>query len=200
MRDGQGAVAGAIYDPNRNELFTATREGRPRLIGPAGTLELERPQRTYAAPSGGESQAGEQARAGHGDGRNRLRLRRGRARGAGGGARAARATGARHPPLRQRRARPAWTAAGRYDAYFERSVKQWDIAAGALLCERAGLVVLELPSTRTCPGGSWWRALRWPSGCSSWSAREGGAASRRKRQTARIRASVPVVSSRCSMS
>src|SRR6266571_2225856 len=39
----------------------------------------------------------------------------------------------------------AWTAAGRFDAYFERSVKQWDIAAGALLCERAGLSVLELP-------------------------------------------------------
>ena len=26
-----------------------------------------------------------------------------------------------------------WTAAGRYDAYFERSVKPWDIAAGALV-------------------------------------------------------------------
>ena len=34
-----------------------------------------------------------------------------------------------------------WTAAGRYDAYFERTVKQWDIAAGQLICERAGLEV-----------------------------------------------------------
>ena len=40
----------------------------------------------------------------------------------------------------------AWTAAGRYDAYYERGVKPWDIAAGALLCARAGLEVHELPA------------------------------------------------------
>ena len=38
----------------------------------------------------------------------------------------------------------AWTAAGRYDAYYERGVQTWDIAAGALLCERAGLTVRHL--------------------------------------------------------
>ena len=38
-----------------------------------------------------------------------------------------------------------WTAAGRYDAYFERGVKLWDVAAGALICERAGLVLADLP-------------------------------------------------------
>ena len=27
----------------------------------------------------------------------------------------------------------AWTAAGRYDAYFERGIKTWDFAAGALI-------------------------------------------------------------------
>ena len=47
----------------------------------------------------------------------------------------------------------AWTAAGRYDAYFERTVKQWDIAAGALVCERAGLTVLELPEREGLPWG-----------------------------------------------
>jgi myo-inositol-1(or 4)-monophosphatase len=46
-----------------------------------------------------------------------------------------------------------WTAAGRYDAYFERSVKQWDIAAGALICERAGLRMLELPELENLPWG-----------------------------------------------
>ena len=35
--------------------------------------------------------------------------------------------------------------AGRFDAYYERGVKRWDIAAGGLLCERAGLVVETLP-------------------------------------------------------
>ena len=47
----------------------------------------------------------------------------------------------------------AWTAAGRYDAYFERSVKPWDIAAGALICERAGLQVRELPEHESLPWG-----------------------------------------------
>ncbi len=47
----------------------------------------------------------------------------------------------------------SWTAAGRYDAYFERTVKPWDIAAGALICERAGLVVLELPVHESLPWG-----------------------------------------------
>jgi myo-inositol-1(or 4)-monophosphatase len=32
-----------------------------------------------------------------------------------------------------------WTAAGRYDAYFERGVQPWDVAAGGLIAERAGL-------------------------------------------------------------
>ena len=46
-----------------------------------------------------------------------------------------------------------WTAAGRYDAYFERTVKEWDIAAGRLICERAGLRVLELPDRERLPWG-----------------------------------------------
>jgi myo-inositol-1(or 4)-monophosphatase len=35
----------------------------------------------------------------------------------------------------------AWCAAGRFDAYYERGVHHWDVAAGQLICERAGLVV-----------------------------------------------------------
>ena len=47
----------------------------------------------------------------------------------------------------------AWTAAGRFDAYYERSVKAWDIAAGELLCRRAGLEVRELPERDGLPWG-----------------------------------------------
>jgi myo-inositol-1(or 4)-monophosphatase len=47
----------------------------------------------------------------------------------------------------------AWTAAGRYDAYFERTVKPWDIAAGTLICESVGLRVLELPVHEHLPWG-----------------------------------------------
>ncbi|WP_292050969.1 MULTISPECIES: inositol monophosphatase family protein [unclassified Brevundimonas] len=35
----------------------------------------------------------------------------------------------------------AWVAAGRYDAFFERNLKPWDVAAGILLVTEAGGVV-----------------------------------------------------------
>jgi myo-inositol-1(or 4)-monophosphatase len=38
----------------------------------------------------------------------------------------------------------AWTACGRCDAYYERGVQPWDVAAGALVCARAGLELREL--------------------------------------------------------
>ncbi len=47
----------------------------------------------------------------------------------------------------------AWTAAGRYDAYFERTVKPWDIAAGKILCRGVGLELRDLPETATLPHG-----------------------------------------------
>ncbi|MGZ6707665.1 MAG: inositol monophosphatase family protein [Solirubrobacteraceae bacterium] len=47
----------------------------------------------------------------------------------------------------------AWTAAGRYDAYYEHGVKLWDVAAGRMLCEAAGLTVRDLPATRGRPPG-----------------------------------------------
>jgi len=47
----------------------------------------------------------------------------------------------------------AWTALGRCDAYWERGVKAWDVAAGALLCARAGLDLHELPPADGMPAG-----------------------------------------------
>ena len=46
-----------------------------------------------------------------------------------------------------------WTAAGRYDAFYERGVKAWDIAAGTMLCAQAGLEVRELPAGDHLPAG-----------------------------------------------
>ena len=43
-------------------------------------------------------------------------------------------------------------AAGQADAYYERGVKPWDIAAGVLFCERVGLVVRSLEAV---PAGVW---------------------------------------------
>jgi len=138
VRDRSGTVAGAVYDPNREELFTATRSARPMLSGPQGVLELS-PSRREDLPMAmvatglaydaivREAQAKVLAR---------LVPR----------VRDIRRFGSAALDL-------TWTAAGRYDAYFERSVKQWDIAAGALICERAGLRVLELPEHENLPPG-----------------------------------------------
>lgn len=38
----------------------------------------------------------------------------------------------------------AWTAAGRYDGFWERGLAVWDIAAGVLICQEAGLRVESL--------------------------------------------------------
>jgi myo-inositol-1(or 4)-monophosphatase len=47
----------------------------------------------------------------------------------------------------------AWCACGRYDAYYERGVHSWDVAAGALIASRAGLEVRTLAATDELPAG-----------------------------------------------
>jgi myo-inositol-1(or 4)-monophosphatase len=47
----------------------------------------------------------------------------------------------------------AWTAAGRYDAFYERGVSAWDIAAGTMLCAAAGLEIRDLEPRDGLPGG-----------------------------------------------
>ncbi|HEX4188683.1 MAG TPA: inositol monophosphatase family protein [Solirubrobacteraceae bacterium] len=151
-RDEAGTLAGAVYDPNREELFTATREG-PALLstGDGETLELTAPDgRVAAARGAGTSRGGSLAAA---------MVATGLAYDADVRAAQARVLARLIPLVRDiRRFGSAaldltWTAAGRYDAYFERSVKQWDIAAGSLICERAGLRLLELPELERLPWG-----------------------------------------------
>jgi myo-inositol-1(or 4)-monophosphatase len=150
VRDQRGTLAGAVFDPNREELFTATRSGPARLAGPAGGAVVLAGARTHAA------------RGGRAAGRDALPLAMvatGLAYDADVRAAQAKVLARLAPRVRDiRRFGSAaldltWTAAGRYDAYFERTVKQWDIAAGALVCERAGLQVLELPVHEHLPWG-----------------------------------------------
>jgi myo-inositol-1(or 4)-monophosphatase len=47
----------------------------------------------------------------------------------------------------------AWTAAGRYDAFYERGVKTWDVAVGTMLCAQAGLEVRDLAAGERLPAG-----------------------------------------------
>jgi myo-inositol-1(or 4)-monophosphatase len=134
VRDDRGPLAGAIFDPCRGELFSATRDASPLLDGEPieGSSRVELSTAMLATGLAYEADVrGEQARV----------LERVVPR-----VRDIRRFGSAALDL-------AWTAAGRYDAYFERSVKPWDIAAGTLLCERAGLIVLELPEHERLPYG-----------------------------------------------
>jgi len=148
VRDAEGRVlAGAIHDPNRDELFSAVRGGPARLSGPGGTVELggDRAGVGRQRPWAGDLATAMVATGLAYDAE--VRVAQGRVlAGLAGRVRDIRRFGSAALDL-------AWTAAGRYDAYFERTVKQWDIAAGVLLCEAAGLRVRELPARERLPWG-----------------------------------------------
>jgi len=150
VRDEAGAIAGAVFDPNRGELFTATRGG-PSLMSSAGATRVLGGREED--PHGeGASQADLPGLAG-------AMIATGLAYDATVRAAQAEVLARLVPQVRDiRRFGSAaldlcWTAAGRYDAYFERTVKDWDIAAGSLICERAGLRVLELDPAENLPWG-----------------------------------------------
>ena len=150
VRDGEGTVAGAIYDPNRRELFSASRGGPARLAVDGAETILG-----GAGPSSGEATS---RHLGHVDLASAM-VATGLSYSAEVRAAQGRVLERVIPRVRDIRRFGsaaldlAWTALGRYDAYFERTVKQWDIAAGALVCERVGLSVLELPVHENLPWG-----------------------------------------------
>ena len=124
--DADGVLAGVVFDPMRSETWAATRDGTATLdrkpLSPSRCGELS----TALVATGFGYDAGvreSQARIAA-----RLLPR----------VRDLRRLGSAALDL-------AWTAAGRFDAYYERGVKHWDTAAGALICERAGLLLHELP-------------------------------------------------------
>jgi myo-inositol-1(or 4)-monophosphatase len=155
VEDQRGTLAGAIFDPNRGELFSATREGPATLEGPHGTVQL---RHHSGEDVGRERRTGEQDGPG-GEPLARAMVATGFAYDSS--VRAAQAQVLKRLLPRVRDIRRfgsaaldlAWTAAGRYDAYYERTVKQWDIAAGVLICQRAGLEVRELAECERLPRG-----------------------------------------------
>ncbi len=156
VRDDAGTIAGAVYDVNRDELFSATRSGPATLTRADATVQLGR--RGGGGPSPAAHRAGGDGEGGA-DALASVMVATGLAYDAD--VRAAQASVLARVAPRVRDIRRfgsaaldlAWTAAGRFDAYYERSVKQWDIAAGALVCERAGLLVRELPAREHLPWG-----------------------------------------------
>jgi len=136
VRDARGELAGAVFDPFRDELFGATRGDVALLNGELLRAPVGRCEDLSSAlvATGFAYDAAVRARQAEAIARLLPRVRD------------LRRFGSAALDL-------AWTAAGRYDAYFERTVKPWDIAAGALVCERAGLVVRELPAREALPWG-----------------------------------------------
>ena len=123
--DEHGTLVGVVYDPERNELFAAERDGPATLDGRPITASTKTDLATALVGTGFGYDA---------------EVRRAQA-----------VVAARLLPevrdLRRFGAAAidlAWTAAGRLDAYYEHGLNAWDLAAGALICERAGLVVKHL--------------------------------------------------------
>lgn len=126
--------AGVVYDPVADECFTATAGGPPELngAGVAPTMVTDLDRCLVSTGFGYDAE-----------------VRRGQAE-----------TVAKLLPLVRDIRRGgsaaldlAWLAAGRSDAYFERGVKEWDVAAGRIICEAAGLEVRELEPAGGLPAG-----------------------------------------------
>jgi myo-inositol-1(or 4)-monophosphatase len=114
-----GAIAGVVYDPSRDELFTAARGDGARLAGrPLAASAVTDPAMALVA-TGFSYDAAERA------GQVAIAAR------LAGSVRDLRRAGSAALDL-------AWVAAGRLDAYFEVSRSPWDSAAGELLVREAG--------------------------------------------------------------
>ena len=119
-------LAGVVYDPMRDECWAARRGDEPTLDGaPLRPRERAGDLATALVATGFGYEADVRAAQAEISGRLLPRVRD------------IRRMGSAAIDL-------AWTAAGRYDAYYERGIKTWDYAAGALICEAAGLDVLHL--------------------------------------------------------
>ena len=125
VEDAEGTLAGVVYDPMRDETFAATRDGAATLDGaPLGPPARDELATALVATGFGYAADVREAQA-----RVLARLLP--------RVRDVRRLGAAALDL-------AWAAAGRVDCYYERGVHHWDVAAGALICARAGLAVREL--------------------------------------------------------
>jgi myo-inositol-1(or 4)-monophosphatase len=129
-RDGQ-LVAGLVYNPIFDEMFMAEkgkgafltdRSGRDRRLRVTARKSVEDCLLTTGIPHRGRPQHGEFLD----DMEDLMKQVSG-----------IRRTGSAATDL-------AWVAAGRFDAYYERNLGPWDIAAGAVLIREAGGIVSDL--------------------------------------------------------
>jgi len=132
--DAEGTLVGVVYDPMRDELWSAVRDGPPLLDGRPIEASTRDDLATAMVATGFGYDA--EVRALQAEVVARLLPQ----------VRDIRRFGSAALDL-------AWTAAGRYDAYYERGLNSWDRAAGELVCARAGLIVRELDPAPPAAGG-----------------------------------------------
>jgi myo-inositol-1(or 4)-monophosphatase len=118
-REGQ-IVAGVIYNPVSNELYTAER-GKGVFLNDRRLRVSARRNISDAVVATGIPHRG---RPDHGKFQRELEIVMPELSGL-------RRTGTAAIDL-------AWTAAGRFDAYWERNIQAWDVAAGILMVREAG--------------------------------------------------------------
>jgi myo-inositol-1(or 4)-monophosphatase len=132
--DGSGAVAGVVFDPNRDETFTATRGGGAFLNGKAIRVSNRADLATALIATGFEYD------------RELRSFQAGVVAEVIPAVRDIRRAGSAALDL-------ASVACGRVDGYYESSTERWDKAAGSLLVEEAGGLVSELTNpTGESPG------------------------------------------------
>jgi len=135
LADGQGALAGIVYDPVRDELFGAER-GNGAWVSRGGGSP--RPLRTTAAAELGSALVATGFAYVKDDRQEQARI----LTRVLGEVRDLRRYGSAALDL-------SWIGAGRFDAYFESVDKPWDWMAGALIVREAGGRVTELAQARS---------------------------------------------------
>jgi myo-inositol-1(or 4)-monophosphatase len=132
--DGDGVLAGVVYDPLRDELWAAERDG-PAVLDGAPLANPLRADLGTALVATGFGYDAEVRRVQAATAANLLPH-----------VRDIRRVGSAALDL-------AWTAAGRFDAYYERGLNAWDWAAGELICTRVGLEIRSLAPTPPAAAG-----------------------------------------------
>jgi myo-inositol-1(or 4)-monophosphatase len=128
LEDSDGLAVGVVHSPVHRETFFAVR-GEGARLGDRSLRVRNRSELSRAMVATGFSYEPER-RAEQAEVMRRLLPR----------ARDIRRAGAAALDL-------AWVAAGRVDAFYERGLKAWDLAAGQLLVEEAGGTVMALDGT-----------------------------------------------------
>lgn len=133
--DASGTLAGVVLDPVRDECFAATRSGPPTLNGEP-LPKADRPDSLGLAmvATGFAYDPAIRTRQAHVVARVLPHVRD------------IRRVGAAALDL-------TWSACGRFDAFYERGLNAWDVAAGALVASRAGLAVRKLEQVGDDPAG-----------------------------------------------